>query len=38
MLEDIEEMKKHGASKEEIEAYIDFCAEWEEIIRDECEF
>lgn len=38
MLEDIEEMKKHGASEEEIEAYIDFCAEWEEINKENWEF
>lgn len=31
MVEDIRETKLEGASIEEIEAFIDFCSEWEEI-------
>ena len=38
MLEDIQEMKAQGATQEEINAYIDFCEEWEEINADNWEF
>ena len=38
MLEDIEEMKKHGASEAEIEEYLNFCEEWAEINQENWEF
>lgn len=38
MFEYIEELQSHGATQEEIEAYIDFCDEWEEINREEWTF
>lgn len=38
VLEDVQEMKTQGATQEEIEAYIDFCDEWEEINREEWTF